>query len=123
MKLRCGVKSRRLCQAEQKGDEIMLWMLLVYVIASNGYNGQPSLSSSFHGATFPTKEACEAAARTVSTYSTPGTDDIAKAGLITVCAPVLPPPPVPTPSKAAAEVPVYQSPFPPLPPPKRLSHK
>jgi hypothetical protein len=94
-------------------------MLLIYVVASNGYNGQPSLSSSFHGATFPNKEACEAAAHTISTYSTPGTDDIAKAGLITVCAPVLP---IPT-SPRAAEPPAEQPQFPSFPPPpKHVSH-
>jgi hypothetical protein len=98
-------------------------MLLIYVVATNGFNGQPSLSSSFHGATFPNKEACEAAARTIGTYSTPGTDDIVKTGLITVCAPVLPPPPIPAPPKAVAEPPAAQPQFPSFPPPpKHVSH-
>jgi hypothetical protein len=97
----------------------MLWMLLVYIVAGNGYNGQPSLSPSFHGATFQTKEDCEAAARTVSTYATPKLDDIAKYGMITVCAPVLPPPPPPPAPKAAPEPVPQQSLFPLYPPPKR----
>jgi hypothetical protein len=109
--------------AKRTYEKSMLWMLLIYVVASNGYNGQPALSSSFHGATFPNRESCEAAARTLSTYSTPGTDDIAKAGLITVCAPVLPSPPVLVSPKPATELPTEQQPqFPSFPPPKRVSH-
>jgi hypothetical protein len=109
---------------EQGLQGTMLWMLLVYVIASNGYNGQPSLSSSFHGATFPNKEDCETAARTVGLYEAKGTEDIGKAGLIVVCAPVLPPPPPPPPAppKATAEAPAAPSPFPLYPPPKRSGH-
>jgi hypothetical protein len=70
----------------------MLWMLLVYVVASNGFNAAPAVSPSFHGATFDTKEDCEVAARTVSLSTSPGVEDVAKATLLTVCAPVRPPP-------------------------------
>jgi hypothetical protein len=94
----------------------MLWMLLVYVVAGSGFNVQPTLAPSFHGATFQTKEECEAAARTLSTYATPGLDDFAKVGLFTVCAPVLPPPPAPPKAEPA---PAQQPMFPVYPPPKR----
>jgi hypothetical protein len=95
----------------------MLWVLLVYVVASNGYAGSPSVTSSFHGATFATNEACAAAARGVTLYTAPGTDDVAKSGLILVCAPMQPPPePAPPPPPAAVVVPMQQSPFPPYPP-------
>src|SRR5580658_7363771 len=94
----------------------MLWILLVYVVAANGYAGQPTLAPSFHGATYPTKEACAAAARTVELYkSSAEVDDIAKVGVITVCAPVLPIPPAPAPQASADPV-QSQDPFPPYPP-------
>jgi hypothetical protein len=100
-------------------------MLLVYVVASNGYQGQPTLTPSFHGATYPTKEDCEAAARTVDAYPAANLNDIGKVGLYTVCAPVNPPPPPPVKS---AEQPAPQPqpgflmyPAAP-PPPKRGSH-
>jgi|ERR1700733_2586574 len=100
----------------------MLWMLLVYVLASNGYNGAPALSPSFHGATFATKQDCEAAARTVTLYASPGADDVSKTALVTVCAPILPPP-APSETKPA-QPPVQQEPQYPLfpPPPKHSGH-
>ncbi|MEI9888967.1 MAG: hypothetical protein WDN08_21190 [Rhizomicrobium sp.] len=94
----------------------MLWMLLVYVIGSNGYAGQPVMTSSFHGATYPTKAECAAAASSVGLYkSSSEVDDIAKVGLVLVCAPVSPAPVAPPP-QAAAEPVQSQSPFPPYPP-------
>ncbi len=96
----------------------MLWMLLVYVVASNGYASNPVISGSFHGATFATKEACMAAAATVSSYAPPSTEDVAKSGIVTVCAPSQPPPPDPPPPQALSEVPAQQSPFPAYPPPR-----
>jgi hypothetical protein len=93
----------------------MLWMLLVYVVASNGYASNPVISGSFHGATFATKEACMAAAATVSASATPGTEDVAKSGVVTVCAPAQPPPPDPPPVQALSSVPMQQSPFPAAP--------
>lgn len=99
----------------------MLWMLLVYLIASNGYQGQPSLSPSFHGATYPTKEDCEAAARTVSSYPAPHLDDVGKVGMFMVCAPVNPPPVEPDPPKPTASTSPEPA-FPLYPPPKRPKH-
>ena len=97
----------------------MLWMLLVYLMASNGYQGQPTLTPSFHGATYPTKEDCEAAAHTVA-FSTPGNiEDIGKVGFVTVCAPVNPPPPV----KVAQDPQPQPSTFLLYPPPKSGQHK
>jgi hypothetical protein len=104
----------------------VLWMLLIYVVAGNGYNSQPSLSPSFHAATFQTKEDCETAARAVGTFASPHMDDITKFGIITVCAPVLPPPPPPAPAAAPppkvtpSAVPDPLFPF--YPPPKRATH-
>ncbi len=66
----------------------MVWMLLVYVVVSNGFNSPPSVTPSFHGATYASKEECTAAAASVSVLTAPGTDDISKVGLVTVCAPV-----------------------------------
>ena len=100
----------------------MLWMLLVYVVASNGFNGNPSISSSFHGATFATKEACLAAAATVTVYSPPGTDDVTKSGLVMVCAPAQPPPPDAAPTQALSATPMQQSPFPAYPPAAARPH-
>ena len=101
----------------------MLWMLLVYVIAANGYAGNPAISGGFHGATFPTKEACMTAAASVASYSPPGADDIAKSSVVTVCAPAQPPPPDPPPPQALSAVPMQQSPFPTYPPaPARSGH-
>jgi len=95
----------------------MLWMLLVYVVASNGYASNPTVSSSFHGATFPTKEACLAAAQSVAIYAPAATEDISKSGVVTVCAPAQPPlPPEPPPAQASAAAPMQQSPFPAYPP-------
>lgn len=99
----------------------MLWMLLVYLVASNGYQGQPTLTPSFHGASYPTKEDCEAAARTVSSYASSGTEDIGKVGMFMVCAPVNPPPVQPAPQASAAPDPSPA--FPLYPPPKRDSHR
>jgi hypothetical protein len=98
-------------------------MLLIYVIAGNGFNTQSSLSSSFHGATFQTKEDCETAARTVSSFATPPTADFTKYGIIMVCAPVDPPPVTPAPSpKEVTPAPAPEPLFPPYPPPKRGTH-
>ena len=94
----------------------MLWMLLVYVVAANGYAGNPVISSGFHGATFATKEACLTAAATVGVYAPTATDDIAKSGVVTVCAPAQPPPPDAPPAEALASPPMQQSPFPTYPP-------
>jgi len=105
----------------------MLWMLLVYVVASNGYASAPTITPSFHGATFTTSEECNAAARKVSLYSTPGTDDIAKSGMILVCSPAQadPPPPAP-PAPIVVQVPQSMPPtypsFPPPPPLKPPHH-
>jgi hypothetical protein len=101
----------------------MFWMLLVYVIASGSFQGQPAITPSFHGASYSTKEDCEAAARTVSSYSSSGLDDISKVGMFMVCAPVNPPPPPPV-VKAEAVPPPQQQPAFPLypPPPKRNGH-
>jgi hypothetical protein len=100
----------------------MLWILLVYVVASNGYAGQPVISPSFHGATFATKDECATAAKTVAIYPALGeSDDIGKTGLVTVCAPVLPAPVTPPP-QASTDPAQAQDPFPaysPATPPKR----
>lgn len=104
----------------------MLWMLLVYVVAGNGFNTLSSLSPSFHAATFQTKEDCETAARTVSSSASPHMEDFTKFGVITVCAPVLPPPAPPAPAEPPpAKVtppPVTDPLFPIYPPPKRGAH-
>ncbi|MEJ0026706.1 MAG: hypothetical protein WDN01_11820 [Rhizomicrobium sp.] len=104
----------------------MLWILLVYVVASNGYSGAPALASSYRGATFATKEECVAAARQVVSFVSPGTDDVAKTGLVMVCAPTQPPPPEPPPPVeviAPVPPPAPQPAFPPYPPPpKRPRH-
>lgn len=101
----------------------MLWMLLVYVVASNGYQGQPTLTPSFHGATYPTKEDCEAAARTVNAYPAAGLEDIGKVGLYMVCAPTNPPPPAPA---KTADQPQQPQPgfllYPAAPPPPKRGH-
>ncbi len=94
-------------------------MLLVYLVASNGYQGQPSLSPSFHGATYPTKEDCEAAARTVTSYPAPHLDDVGKIGMFMVCAPVNPPPSPVALAKPLASTPEEPT-FPLYPPPKRV---
>jgi hypothetical protein len=104
----------------------MLWILLVYVVASNGYTGTPALAPGYRGATFATKADCLAAAREVASVASPGMDDIAKTGLVLVCTPTQPPPP----PEAAPPVEVItpapqpaQPSFPPMPPPpKRLRH-
>lgn len=99
-------------------------MLLVYVVASNGYSSEPTLASSFHGATFATGEECAAAAHKVTSYSTPGTDDVAKSGLILVCAPAQPEPVAPA-QPTQVLVPMPQPPyslFPPAPLDKHPSH-
>lgn len=106
----------------------MLWMLLVYVVAANGYAGAPAITSGAHGATFATREECDEAARKVTSYAAPGTDDIARSGLIMVCAPVLPPePPPPPPAPATVVIPPPQPAFPaypafPPPPPMPAKH-
>lgn len=105
----------------------MLWMLLVYVVAASGYQGEPALTPSFHGATYPTKEDCEAAAHTVDAFPSAGMDDITKVGLYVVCAPVNPPPPPPV--KAAEAPPPQPQPgfllYPAAPPPPKrtTTHK
>ena len=92
----------------------MLWMLLVYVVAANGYAGPPVITPSFHGATFPTKDECLTAARAVE-MPAPGkeVDDIAKAAVITVCAPAQPAPPPSSAAQASADPVQAQDPFPP----------
>lgn len=95
----------------------MLWMLLVYVAVANGYASTPTLAPSFHGATFATSDECQAAARKVTSYATPGTDDIAKSGLILVCAPASPQPEAAAPPQpTTVYVPVQQPLFPAYPP-------
>ncbi|HWD49803.1 MAG TPA: hypothetical protein VG309_07735 [Rhizomicrobium sp.] len=104
----------------------MFWMLLVYVVTSAGYQSPPAMSPSFHAATYPTKEDCEAAAHTVIPIATPDMDDVSKVRLFMVCAPVNPPPPPPV--KAAEQPAPVQQPgfllYPAAPPPpKRTGHK
>jgi hypothetical protein len=92
----------------------MLWMLVVYVVTSNGYGGRPLITSSFHGATFASQKACSSAAATAGvTPPSPG-DDLTRVGLVAVCAPV---------DQAAAasaepapEAPQPQDPFPAMKP-------
>jgi len=106
----------------------MVWILLVYVVASNGFSGTPAVAPSFRGTTFATKEECTAAASQVASVASPGLDDIAKTGLFMVCAPSAPPPPDPPPPvEVIAPVqpaqPLAQPAFPPYPPPpKRPPH-
>jgi hypothetical protein len=97
-------------------------MLLVYLVASNGYQGQPTLTPSFHGATYPTKEDCEAAARTVSLYSPSGTEDIGKVGMFIVCAPINPPLVQPESAPKATTDSSNTLSFPAYPPPKRVKN-
>ncbi len=94
----------------------MLWMLVIYVVAANGYAGPPVITSSFHGATYATKDECATAAKTVGLYpSVP--DDIAKVGLVAVCAPVSPAPPAQ--QQASADPAQAENPFPAYAPPPR----
>ena len=98
----------------------MLWMLLVYVVAANGYAGSPVITPSFHGATFATKDECATAAKTVGVYAEL-TDDLGKVGIVALCAPVLPTPVPPSP-QGSTEPAQAQDPFPPYAPatpPKR----
>ncbi len=104
----------------------MLWMLLVYVVGSNGYAGQPVLTPSFHGATFPTKEECASAAKTVELYKSfrRSPTNLAKVGLVLVCAPVSPAPrgagsPGPLPSRPSRRT--FFPPYSPATPPRRKS--
>ena len=94
----------------------MVWVLLVYVVASNGYAAAPSVTSSFHGATFTTRDECSAAARSVAISTSPGTDDVAKSGLILVCAPAQPQPDPAPAAEIIAPAPLQQQLFPPPPP-------
>jgi len=102
----------------------MLWMLLVYVITATGYQSQPALSPSFHAATYPTKEDCEAAAHTVTAIPPSDMDDVSRVRLYMVCAPVNPPPPPPV--KAAEQPAPQQQPgfllYPSAPPPPKRGH-
>ena len=101
----------------------MVWMLLVYVVASNGYASTPTLAPGFHGATFATIDECAAAARKATSYATPGTDDVAKSGLILVCAPASPQPEPAAPAPPTQVfVPMPQSAYPSYPPPPPLKN-
>jgi hypothetical protein len=108
----------------------MIWIMLVYVITSNGFNSTPSIAPGFRGATFATKEECTAAAAHVVSIPSAGSDDVAKTSLLMVCAPTQPPAPEPPPpAEVAAPAQPVQAPvqptqpaFPPYPPPPKRSH-
>ncbi len=105
----------------------MVWIMLVYVVASNGYSGTPAIAPGFRGATFASKQECTAAAAQVASVTSPGAEDIAKAVLIPVCAPAPPPAPEPPPPvEVIAPAQPAQAPaqpaFPPYPPPPKRSH-
>lgn len=69
----------------------MLWLLLVYVMASGGFHGVPVISPAVHGAQCNSQKECMDAASFVQPYSSPGTSDIASVGIVATCIPVAAP--------------------------------